>query len=212
MASEPLSDLPAILERAYDFAVEHIDLSGCSYGKPHWQGPYIDGPQPYYYFLAGLLALRRASRMLELGTHFGGAIFSAARGMAHQRSGPPPELVTVDLRARNPDAFLANPGVTRLIGNCLDPGLAERVRASFSGPVDVMFVDVTHEYEQTKRCLDLYLPLVTPALVILDDIRLNPSMARLWADLSAAYGDRALDITDRARREAVVGFGMLVVG
>jgi predicted O-methyltransferase YrrM len=206
---ELLLGLPEILERAYEFALQHIDLTGCSYGKPHWPGPYIDRPQLYYYFLAGLVALRRSSRVLELGTHFGGAIFSVARAMTYQGN-PSPEIVTVDLRARNTDAFNVNPAVTRLIGNCLDPAVAERVGKSFSGPVDVMFVDVTHEYEHTKRCLDIYVPLVAPALVILDDIRLNSSMARLWTELSNAYGDRALDITECSRREPDVGFGMLL--
>lgn len=210
MLNASLRVLPEILERAYEFALQHIDLTGCGYGKPHWRGPHIDGPQPYYYFLAGLVALSRASRVLELGTHFGGSIFSVARAMAHRGGGPSPEIVTVDLRARNADAFRAYPAVTRLIGNCLDPGVAERVGEAFSGPVDLMFVDVTHEYEQTKRCLDIYVPLVAPTLVILDDIRLNPSMARLWTDLSHAYGDRAFDITECARRERDVGFGMLL--
>jgi predicted O-methyltransferase YrrM len=209
--ANPIEGLPEILDGAYTFALQHIDLAGCSYGKPHWPGPYIDGPQPYYYFLAGLVALSRSSRVLELGTHFGGAIFSIARAMASRGGGAAsPEIVTVDFRTRNAEAFGAYPQVTRLVGNCLDPAVAARVGQAFSGPVDVMFVDVTHEYEQTRRCLDIYVPLVTPALVILDDIRLNPSMARLWADLSIAYGDRARDITESARREETVGFGLLV--
>src|SRR5262245_6348416 len=118
-SSRVLPRLPEILEHAYEFALEHIDLTGCSYGKPNWTGPYIDGPQPYYYFLAGLVALSRSSRVLELGTHFGGAIFSVARAMAHRERGMPSEIVTVDLRARNAEAFRTNPAVTQLVGNCL---------------------------------------------------------------------------------------------
>jgi hypothetical protein len=45
----------------------------------------------------------------------------------------------------------------------------------------------------------------------MDDIRLNGSMAKLWADLSAAYGEKALDLTDASCREQNVGFGMLVL-
>lgn len=46
----------------------------------------------------------------------------------------------------------------------------------------------------------------------MDDIRLNSSMARLWEDLSAAYCERAIDITDYSCRERNVGFGLLILG
>jgi cephalosporin hydroxylase len=203
-------EVERILPTAYDFGRHHIDLSGCYYGKPFDKGPFVDWPLDYYYFLAGLVAELKCTRILEIGAHFGGSIFSMARGIECAGLMSSAEVVTVDVINRNPDGFKAVPLVKHILGSCFDPTKVRAAAESFSGPVDLLFVDIVHTYEQTKRCLDCYVPAVSPRFVILDDIRLNGSMARLWDELRASHGDRAIDVTHWARREEDVGFGLLI--
>ena len=198
------------IETAYEWAIAKLDLSQCHYGKPHWDGAFIDRPLPYYFFLAGLVAKLRCSRILEIGTHFGGSIFSIARGVEYSGPVPDPEIVTVDVRDNNSAAFQENPSVRRVLGNCLDLNIAREVASVFTAPVDLLFVDTIHAYAHTKRCLDIYLPLVLPCLVLLDDIHLNESMSGLWKDLESTYGNRAIDVTEQSRRGKEVGFGLLM--
>jgi cephalosporin hydroxylase len=200
------------VDTAYTFAKRKINLSGCYYGKPHWKGPFVDKPYSYYFFLAGLVAQLRCSRILELGTHFGGSIFSMARGVEYSGLAKSAEIVTVDIKDSNSEAFRANEMVTRFLGDCLDEDIAASIAQSFSGPVDLMYLDAEHNCEHTNRCLQEYSLLVSPRLVILDDIHLNASMERLCKHLQNAYGDRAIDVTDCSHREKKVGFGLLICG
>lgn len=204
------STLLQAIDSAYECGKENVDLTGCYYGKPHRKGPFIDTPHEYYFFLAGLVARLRFSRILEIGAHFGGSIFSMARGVEYGGLVQSAELVTVDRRDTNSESFRSNQVVKRILGDCLNRDIAQKVGSSFTGKIDLMFIDAIHQYEHTNRCLQQYLPLVSPWLVILDDIRLNPSMEKLWENLSATYGDRAIDITDCSRREKDVGFGLLI--
>jgi cephalosporin hydroxylase len=204
------SKLQQCLDTAYAFGRTRIDLSGCYYGAPHWQGPFVDKPLEYYFFLAGLVAQLCCSRILELGTHFGGSIFSMVRGLEAVGLRESAEIVTVDLADSNSEGFRANQTVRRILGDCLSADIVRRVARSFTGPVDLLFIDAAHDYEHTHRCLDTYVPVVSPGLVILDDIHLNASMNRLWTDLSTKYGACAIDITTQSHREPDVGFGLLI--
>src|SRR5437764_9936073 len=75
------SALVSVLESCYGFARENMDLTDCFYGASHGSGDFVDHPLDYYYFLAGFVCQLRCSRLLELGTHFGGSIRSMARGL-----------------------------------------------------------------------------------------------------------------------------------
>lgn len=203
------ASLQQAIESAYEFAKKHIDLSGIYYGLTS-KGHFIDRPTPYYFFLAGLVAQLRCSRILEIGANFGGSIFSMARGVDCAGLLPSAEIVTVDFKDKNGEAFQKNRLVRRIIGNCFDNAIAQRVVSSFTRNVDLMFIDHHHDYAHTIRCIEQYLPLVSPRLIVLDDIRLNPSMEKLWENLLPSYGDRAIDVTDASRREKNVGFGLLI--
>jgi cephalosporin hydroxylase len=196
------------IETAYEYAKEHIDLSGIYYGTS--EGNFVDGPAPYYFFMAGLAARLRCRRIVEIGAHFGGSIFSMARGVEYAGLLPTAEMVTVDLKDKNREGFQKNPLVKLIIGNCFDDVVAQKVASSFSGRVDLMFIDHHHDYDHTSRCLEQYLPLVSPRLVVLDDIGLNPSMEKLWGDIVGVYGNRAINVTFASRRPKNVGFGLLI--
>jgi predicted O-methyltransferase YrrM len=133
-----------------------------------------------------------------------------ARGVEYSGLKETAEVITVDVKDSNSEIFRANQFVTRILGDCLDTDVAQRTAQSFSRPVDLMFIDAAHNYEHTNRCLQQYSPLVSPRLVILDDIRLNASMENLWKFLVDTYGDRAIDITDCSHRYKDVGFGLLI--
>jgi hypothetical protein len=134
-----------------------------------------------------------------------------ARGVEYAGLLPSAQIVTVDLKDQNGETFQMNRMVRRIVGDCFDDVTAHNVALSFSAHVDLMFIDHHHDYEHTNRCLERYLPQVSPWLVVMDDIRLNASMAKLWADLTAAYGEKAVDLTDASFREKNVGFGLLVL-
>jgi len=206
------STLFEAIETAYEWAQATLDLSQCYYGEPHWKGPFVSSPYPYYFFLAGLAAQLRCRRILEMGTHFGGSIFSIARGLEHSGILQTAEIVTIDTNDSNRAAFRTSQPVKRILGNCLDRRVARQAASEFTGSVDLMFVDTTHTYEHTQSCLETYIPLVLPRLVIVDDIRLNDSMSELWKDLVSNYGNCAIDITDHSRRGKEVGFGLLICG
>lgn len=204
------STLMQAIETAYAWGKANLDLSECHYGKPHWGGQFVDSPLPYYFFLAGLVAQLQCSRILEIGTHFGGSIFAIERGVQYSHLIHRAEIVTVDVRDNNNLAFQSKRSVKQILGNCLDLYVAREAAASFTAPVDLLFVDTIHEYSHTRKCLDMYVPLALPSLVILDDIHLNDSMAVLWRELVSAYGNRAIDITLDSHREQDVGFGLLI--
>jgi predicted O-methyltransferase YrrM len=196
------------IETAVDYAKHNIDLSDCYYGQHYGDGKFYDRPFTYYFFLAGFVAQLRYSRILEIGAHFGGSIFSMARGIEHAGLRQSAEIVTVDLRDTNSAQFRANPLVKRILGHCFDEQVVRTVSSSFTGSVDLMFIDAEHTYEFTKRCFEQYLRLVRPKIVIFDDIHYNSSMESLWQELSATHGERAIDVTTRCRQKA--GFGLLI--
>lgn len=79
-----------------------VDLAGIQFG-PGVPGPQnkalVPGPHPYYCFLAGLVRSQGCSRILEIGTHFGGSALSMLRGIGDPARA---KLVTVDITDRNP--------------------------------------------------------------------------------------------------------------
>ena len=129
------------IETAVDYAKHNIDLSRCYYGQHHGDGKFYDRPFTYYFFLAGFVAQLRYSRILEIGTHFGGSIFSMARGIEHAGLRQSGEIVTVDLRDRNSKQFRANPRVKRILGDCFDERVVREVSSSFTEHIDLMFID-----------------------------------------------------------------------
>jgi cephalosporin hydroxylase len=196
------------IENAVQYANKYIDLSGCYYGEHRGNGKFYDQPFTYYFFLAGFVAQLRYSRILEIGAHFGGSIFSIARGVEHANLKQTTEIVTVDMQEMNSKQFRATPFVKRILGNCFDAQVVRKVSSSFTGSIDLMFIDAIHSYEFTKRCCEQYFPIVRPKIVVFDDIHLNSSMESFWQELSVTYSESAIDVTTYCRPQA--GFGLLI--
>ncbi|MCC7071352.1 MAG: class I SAM-dependent methyltransferase [Deltaproteobacteria bacterium] len=182
-----------------------IDLADCVYGPSHTvRGAFAAEVQPYYALLAGLVRVLNARTVLELGTHFGGATLAMARGLADPRQGL---VVTVDVTALPNEALDREPVVRRVHGDLFAPRCLRKVERALDGrPVDLLFIDIVHGYHQTRRALGWYANRVQPALIALDDVRLNGGMRLLWDELRARYP--ALDASERVER-AEAGFGLL---
>ena len=187
-----------------------FDLTGCCYEEQHdGCGAPID-PASYYYLLAGLVSTFRAKKILEIGTHYGGSIKAMIRGVA------PEELdsatfVTVDLTYENELGFANYPDtlIRRFHGDAENPMLITEVCEAFDGgPIDLLYIDADHSFEGTAVHIASFGERLRPRLVVIDDIRLNPSMKALWHQLVEFTGERAFDASEIADRSDC-GFGVL---
>lgn len=191
---------------------KELDLSDCYYGAPHWNGEFISSPSPYYFFLAGLCRALNWRNIFEIGTHYGGSIRAMMRGIA-PAARLHAKLITADITSFNREAFLTAPDdlITRLEGDAVDSAMSQHVVELFGGDVvDAVYIDAKHTYESTAAQINLYLPLLKPRFLVLDDIHLNPSMERLWVELSELLGDRAFDATMLSDR-GPSGFGLCLL-
>jgi hypothetical protein len=196
-------------EVALDTGLE-MDLTDCVYGPSHVHGQFANRPSTHYPFLAGLVRTQQLSHVLEIGTHYGGAIKAMWKG-----AGDPCRknvldgdcrFVTVDITMLNPQGL--DPFITRVLGDALSPKVVRRVVSSFpERQVDLLFVDAGHDFGQTWQTIACYVNWLRPSLVAIDDIRLNRSMRKLWAKLEGLDGANATDVSDIIGRGS--GFGVL---
>jgi predicted O-methyltransferase YrrM len=151
------------------------------------------------------------SRVLEIGTSYGGTLFLLSR-----IASPEATVVSVDLpggefgggypRWRIPlyGAFARRGQRLELIrGDSHDPATPARVEEILRGePLDFLFIDGDHTYEGVKADFELYAPLVRPGgLIALHDIAapadgaahaegptlLGGDVPRFWSELRDRY-------------------------
>jgi cephalosporin hydroxylase len=135
-----------------------------------------------------------------------------ARGTV-QLTGTPRLLVTVDITDLDPGLHEI-PGIKKLTGDANSQAIIEEVVAIFQGqPIDLLYIDADHNFEPTLTNLGIYLTLLRPAWIILDDIVLTPKMAAMWNVLQVAFGRDAINCVDHVpvRRETC-GFGLIRTG
>jgi cephalosporin hydroxylase len=184
-----------------------IDLANCNYGETTGPCPFIKRPTNYYYFLAGLVRSQGMTRILEIGTHFGGSIMSMSRGL-NKKDRPQSKLVTVDIEHKNRDGFKEYPHIERITGDSLDEDVIKKVWKYFERPIDLIYIDSIHEYEHTKKNIDIYARKLDPRYIVLDDIRQCDSMAQLWSTLTEKFKGNAFDASDISIRKGA-GFGVI---
>jgi predicted O-methyltransferase YrrM len=184
-----------------------IDLTGCVYEsapRPDGGAPFTP---PYYHLLAGLVRSERLTRILEIGTFHGGATLSMAQGVDDDLRDEL-DVCTVDVVRLNERA-LARPGIRRVLGDALRADIRRQVVGSFDRHIDLLFVDAGHDYRQTWEHIALYANRLKPRFIVVDDIRLNRSMRRLWAALTQVPSANPLDLSELVDRSGP-GFGVLV--
>jgi len=206
MTKSPETDLSKICERAMDIGME-LDLSDCPYGETTGPCSFIKRPTSYYFFLAGFVSLLRLKSILEIGTNYGGSIMAISKGL-HPDDIKESRLVTIDIIRKNEEGFKGYPHIRRIEGDSLDGEVARRAINSFDKEVDLIYLDAVHEYEHTKRNLDIYAGKLNPRYVVLDDIRQCDEMRMLWDELKCEFGDRAFDASDITIRKGA-GFGVI---
>jgi len=184
-----------------------IDLTGCFYGETTGCCTFLKRPTNYYYFLAGFVKTLKLTKILEIGTHFGGSIISMARAI-DRKDILKSTLVTVDITYKNEKGFKDYPYIKRIQSDSLDKGIIRQIIKNFDEKIDLLYIDSLHEYGHTKRNIDIYGQILKPRYIILDDIRQCDSMQRLWIDLKKEYGSMAFDASEISVRKGA-GFGVI---
>ena len=184
-----------------------FDLSDCHYGETTGSVSSVNRPTNYYYFLAGLVSIEGFTQVLEVGTHCGGSILSIAKGI-NKRLEAFATLTTIDITYKNGEGFRNYPHITRVQGDSLDQGIIEKASQTFSPPIDLLYIDSLHEYDHTRKNIDIYGKTLNPKYIILDDIHQCESMERLWKDLMVEFEEIVLDLTDIVGRKGA-GFGII---
>lgn len=184
-----------------------MDLSDCHYGETTGACSFLKRPTNYYFFLAGFVRIERLSRILEVGTNSGGSIMSISKGL-DERDIKARRLVTVDVIRKNDAGFNEYPHISRIQGDSLDEKVVTKIVGIFDGKIDLLYIDSLHEYEHTKKNIDIYAGKLNPRYIILDDIRQCDDMRKLWGELSEELGDNAFDASEIAIRKGA-GFGLI---
>lgn len=143
--------------------------------------PYHDPrfpPSPYYRFLKIAAMNLKPKLSTELGVSGGGGSFHLAIGH------PAGIVVGVDIANDHPE------NISYIMERCHNfrfwlgdsIGMAEKIYREY-GPVDLLFVDTTHTFEQTQAELAAYRPyLSSQAVICLDDL-FRPEMLGFWESL-----------------------------
>lgn len=181
-------------------AGRQIDLSDCRYDES-------GAVQGYYSFLAGLVRSRGYRRIVEVGTHHGGSTMSLCRGIAEADTADAC-VVTIDITRFNEEGLARVPFLHRVQGDSLRPEIVDEVCGHFDGPIDLLYVDSFHQHRETLQNIALFANRLGPAVVVVDDIRINPSMRDLWSEVQALDGGVARDISSLVGRKSV-GFGII---
>jgi cephalosporin hydroxylase len=120
-------------------------------------------------------------------------------------------IVTVDITDLNP-ALHQTQGVTKIIGDANSEGVIKMAVATMGdAPIDLLYVDAAHDFVPTLVNLGLYILLLRPRFVVIDDIVLNDGMRSFWNVVCVTQGANAINCADvvPAIRGANVGFGLL---
>ncbi|MFC1666312.1 O-methyltransferase [Candidatus Omnitrophota bacterium] len=198
--------LKSICEQAMGEGLK-IDLEGCHYGETTGSCKVIRRPTSYYYFLAGLIRSQRMTHVLEIGTNSGGSIMSMYRGLDKEDI-LNSKLVTVDIERKNQEGFKEYPNIERITGDSLDERVIKEVQNRFDRPIDLIYIDSLHEYSHTKKNIDVYVRLLDPRYIVLDDIRQCDSMVELWKDITQEFKNNAFDASDVSFRKGA-GIGVI---
>ncbi len=126
-----------------------------------------------------------AKRMLEIGTANGGTL-----KFFEQVAGPEGRIITVDSGGKKLDTLpvdFSNPlcDIQLITGFSQAPETVEQVKQAVGDePLDFLFIDGSHEYEDVKADFDNYHGLVRPGGVIgFHDVN-HPPVKRLWDEIN----------------------------
>lgn len=189
MTLESLKALAGVLPRIFD-------------DRPMWlkEMPYVTQPgSSYYQFLWELVKRHQPGRILEIGIDKAGSSFCLAVG------NPLGRVFSMDVNVgvcENARTLARHHGVSNLTILHHDSLKAES--ALFECPLDVLFLDSWHSFDQVYREYEKYRPYVKEGGIILfDDIKYSKEMEVAWAYIM----DPKVDLSELHHS----GFGACVV-
>jgi LPS sulfotransferase NodH/4-hydroxybenzoate polyprenyltransferase len=209
-----LPDVSEVIRGAWETG-RAFDLTGIGYGRIHWDNEQDISSTPfsYYFFLAGLVRLTGAKRILEIGTHCGGSIRAMQAGLSSTDGAV---LVTVDV-SRESDAYLTDTSIIRkVVGDANSAETFATIRKYFEDGCDLLYIDARHDFWPTYLNYALYVTALRPAMVVLDDITLNQDMEHFWGLVQRSVPPgRSIDATEiepsiRPAGSARPGFGVII--
>jgi predicted O-methyltransferase YrrM len=165
----------------------------------------------YYHFLAGLGRCFGFTRILEIGTHWGGA----TRAMRHGIGAAPGTVVTVDVTTESDNRLKAYPEIRKVVGDANSEAAFAAVIEHFERrPIDLLYIDALHLAWPSFLNHAIYATVLRPKLVVFDDIALNAEMARMWSWLRdlAPPGEAINAAAVVPAIRAKPGFGLLRLG
>ena len=191
-----------------------FDLSGIGYGRIHWGNRTdIDSEvQPYYHFLAGMVRVLRAKRIIEIGTHQGGSARAMAAGLFDPENS---RVVTFDPNPFAANLFTGHPVIRAYALDGNSETAIRMCRDDLGGMnADMTFIDSTHDFPSTLHSWLLYAELIRTPVIVLDDVTLNDSMRSLWSLIRERYA-YSIDATEvepgiRPCGDARPGFGVVL--
>lgn len=190
-----------------------IDLDGIGYGRVHWgnKSDVLDTPNNYYYFLAGLVRRYGFTRILEIGTHWGGATRAMRAGVKRPEDA---RIVTVDISTESDNRLKDYPDIVKIVGDANTAPTLWNIIEAFDGqPVDLVYIDADHHCFPTIASVAFLSLLLRPKLIVLDDISFNEDMQAAWKMLQAALPEEDMVDVHRVvreiRPEPKAGFGMI---
>lgn len=154
-----------------------------------------DETRPYYVFLYKLAQTMKAKTIVELGVQTG-------RSTAHFACGAPnARVIGIDIELWDMDEILQRcPNIKLIKKPSQDVDLKTQ-----PGPIDILFIDSDHSYEQVKKEWELYRPLMRPGGVILvDDIYWSDGLTKAWNEMTGEKHDISF-------LHDIAGFGAIVV-
>ena len=147
--------------------------------RPMWlrEMPYVtQSGSSYYQFLWELVKRYQLGRILEIGIDKAGSTFCLSVGNPYGR------VFSMDVNAgvcENARTLARHHGVENLTVLCNDSLKVES--ALFECPLDLLYLDSWHSFDQVYREYVLYRPFVKDGGIILfDDIRYSKEMQVAW--------------------------------
>jgi len=217
MSNEPLDlnncPMRQIVESAWAER-ENFDLTGIGYGQSHTHpNQTVTKPYPYYYFLAGLVQITQARRIVEIGTHQGGSTLAMAKALEKTGEG---KIVTFDVTPFGAQMFKDHDFIKAYTCDANSEKAFNLVAEEFGGKrVDLVFIDAIHQFWPSLLNVLIYGETFAARFIVLDDITFNDEMKRLWELLRMRYGaENVIDASEvdkqiRLPGGSAPGFGVV---
>ncbi len=151
------------------------------------------------------------TRILEIGTHYGGAALAMSKGMGPAADSSVGRIVTVDIVRQGEAATADVPAIVRIRGHSLAPTTIREVCSALEDSgraIDLLFVDSRHERRHTLENIAVYANRLKPKVIAIDDVNLTNGMRRLWNEVVGIGAGDATDVSKLVDRVSA-GFGVI---